>query len=100
MPAFADASGAMVTRLTMLRLVHSFLGKEDRTLFEQKLRPELPGILKWAVNGRERLRLNGRFTEGAAADNLRQDANDLVSPVGRFVREWCSVKPKSSVGTA
>src|SRR5262245_23146467 len=44
LPKFRDSSGAIATRLLILKMTNSFLGREDHTLFD-KLLPELDGIL-------------------------------------------------------
>ena len=60
MPSFRDPSGALERRLIVLRTRRSFLGEEDVSLTDALLR-ELPGILNWAIEGRQRLYSRGRF---------------------------------------
>ena len=45
-PRLADASGALASRMLILKLTRSFLGKEDRGL-TGRLLAELPSILLW-----------------------------------------------------
>jgi putative DNA primase/helicase len=48
--ALTDSAGALTSRLMMLMLTESFLGREDTEL-TNKLKKELSGILNWAIAG-------------------------------------------------
>jgi putative DNA primase/helicase len=48
LPEFKDASGVIANRFLILRMIESFLGREDREL-ANKLRPEYPMILNWSL---------------------------------------------------
>ena len=56
MPKLKDASGALASRIITYHTRASFYGREDRHLFENKIRPELPAILLWSLAGLRRLR--------------------------------------------
>ena len=92
LPRIADASGALASRFIVLLLTISFLGREDLGL-EDRVLPELPGILNWAIAGLRRLRARGRFMQPASATEAMQYLADLASPVGAFVRERCNLGP-------
>lgn len=66
LPRIADASGALASRFIVLRCSESFLGREDHGL-EQKLLAELPAILKWSLEGLDRLTARGRFVQPQSA---------------------------------
>jgi putative DNA primase/helicase len=74
------------------RLTDASYDTEDVTLTE-KLLTELPGILKWAIDGWKRLTARGRFVQSESAEDAIRELEDLASPVGAFVRERCSVGP-------
>ena len=57
----------------------------------EKLLPELPGILNWALDGLDRLREQGHFTQPASARDAIRDLEDLASPISAFVRDRCRV---------
>ena len=95
-PRLADASGAVASRMIVLPLSQSFLGREDTTL-EQKLLPELPGILLWAIEGWRRLRERGCFVQAESGLSMLSDLGDLASPVGAFVRDCCEIHPAANV---
>lgn len=92
LPRIEDVSGALASRFLVLMLRESFYNREDYALFE-KIRPELPSILNWALDGLDRLRARGKFVQPAAAAALIQQFEDLGSPISAFIRERCVVKP-------
>ena len=87
-PRMDDASGALVSRMLLLPLVETFLGREDLTLTD-RLTAELPGILTWARAGWLRLRDRGRFLDLPMSDDMRDELRELNSPIHAFVTEWC-----------
>jgi len=90
LPRLSETSGALAGRFVILRFTQSFFGREDLSLTE-KLVPELPGILKWAVEGWHNLRREGRFVEPESGRAASEALEDLLSPIGAFVRECCQV---------
>jgi putative DNA primase/helicase len=95
-PRLSDSSGALASRLILLKFTESFFGREDPGLTE-KLLPELPGILIWAIGGWARLQERGRFVQPASGAELVGDIHDLSSPTAAFVRDCCRVGPDYSV---
>jgi putative DNA primase/helicase len=91
LPKFRDASGAIATRMLILRMVETFLNREDKNL-DKKLAPELPGILLWALQGLDRLNKNGKFTVPKSSDDAAVLMMDIASPMSAFVRERCVTK--------
>jgi putative DNA primase/helicase len=91
-PQLGDASQAIARRFLPFRFTRSWLGREDRNL-EGRLHDELPGIFNWALDGLERLELQGRFTQPAGADDVWTTLAELASPVATFVRECCEQGP-------
>jgi putative DNA primase/helicase len=99
LPRLTDASGALASRFLIVVLKRSFYDREDTTLTDRLL-TELPGILNWSVAGWQRLRERGRFVQPAAAEQMIDDLNDLASPIGAFVRDWCNVRSGECVTCA
>jgi putative DNA primase/helicase len=97
LPRLTDASGALVSRFIILRLVNSFYGREDQGLTETLL-AELPGILNWAVIGWHRLSERGHFVQPQSALDDVQHFEDLASPIGAFLRDRCVVAADRMVG--
>lgn len=98
LPAFADASGAIASRLIVLTMTNSFLGREDTTL-DGDLRRELPGILNWALDGLSRLTQRGRFIEPASSAEAVAVLAASVSPIKAFLQERCTVGQDHRVST-
>lgn len=99
LPGFRDASGAIMERLLVLRMVTSFLGREDHTL-EQRLMYELPGILNWALVGLDRIEAQyGRFTCADASAGVIEHLQDAGSRIKAFVRDECEVGAEYEVLT-
>jgi putative DNA primase/helicase len=75
MPDLKDTTGALASRFLPLRIrIEGFYGKEDRNL-KGVLGRELPGILRWALEGADRLWANGgKFTLGA---NTLEDMEEV-----------------------
>lgn len=90
LPRFMDASGALTSRMIILKMKKSFYGNEDANLFS-KLKPELPGIFLWALEGLQRLRERGHFIQPSSSLEMVSDLNDLASNVSKFVREECEI---------
>lgn len=96
LPKFGDSSGAIASRFVILSLQESFLGREDIDL-EDRLRAELPGILKWALDGLVRLQEQRRITEPQASRDAVQELADLVSPISAFLRDVCVSEPEAMI---
>jgi putative DNA primase/helicase len=96
LPRLYDTSGALASRFLILCLSRSFLGSEDTGL-EGKLLAELPGILRWAMDGRDDLAEAGRFITPAASDVAQRHLNAISNPLGVFLEECCEMGPGHTV---
>jgi putative DNA primase/helicase len=96
LPRLDDASGAIASRMLVLRMTHSWFGKEDAHLFD-RLVAELPAIFVWAVEGWLRLAQQGRFTEPRSGAEMVRQLEDLASPVKVFVSDRCVIGPEQEV---
>jgi len=97
LPKLTDASGALSSRLLVLKLTRSHLGEEDLEL-ESRFVPELPGILNWALDGLDRLLKRGRFIQPESGRELLEQVTELGSPIRTFLRERCEIGPGHEVG--
>lgn len=98
-PTFFDDSGAFGNRLLIIPFNRSFLGSEDPTLLKRLL-AELPGICNWAIEGLQRLRATGRFTDPAIAREERQEMLEQQAPLLAFIREQCVLDSTGAAFTA
>ena len=96
LPRLNDTSGALAGRFILLCLTRSWFGEEDIRLTE-KLLAELPGIVRWSVEGYRRLQQRGRFVMPDASATALQELEDLASPVMAFVRDCCEVGTELSI---
>jgi putative DNA primase/helicase len=97
LPELGDASGAFASRLVVLHLTQSFLGREDLEL-AIRLTAELPGILRWAIAGWQRLNRRRHFVQPDSAQDALGALRDTSSDMGAFVRDYCEQDPDYSVG--
>ena len=98
LPRLQDSSGAFAGRMLILRLTESFYDREDRAL-TTALQAERAGILHWAIDGWSRLRQRGYFVQPESGEQLREQLDELSSPISAFVKECCVVGPGYQVGT-
>lgn len=90
-PSFNDASGAMAKRLLHIPFKTSFLGKEDPTLTDN-LKKEMPGILRWALDGLRDLTENRAFITPASSEAVDQAVTRATSPVKAFAQDHCTLR--------
>jgi putative DNA primase/helicase len=95
LPRLYDTSGALASRFVILCLSRSFLGSED-TQLEGKLLAELPGILRWAVDGRTDLHESGRFVVPASSAEAFEHLREISSPHSVFFEEAVEFEAESS----
>ncbi|NNJ26482.1 phage/plasmid primase, P4 family [Alienimonas chondri] len=99
LPVLPDPSGVIASRFVGVKFTESFAGSEDPHL-KDKLRPELPAILNWALAGYLDLIETGRLAEPAGSDGLRAELEALASPVKAFVKEACVLGANEAVPAA
>ncbi len=91
LPRINDASNALSSRFVLLPIKETFYGREDQGLTDTLLQ-ELPGILNWALEGLDRLQERGFFKAPGSSVEAIRALEDLASPVGAFLREWCEFR--------
>lgn len=86
-PNITDYSSAFYTRLLLIPCDRVFNEQEkDRELFD-KLEPELPGILNWALEGLKRLNARGYFKDLEFNKKAVQELRDQNNPVEGYLRD-------------
>lgn len=96
LPAFRDSSGAIASRLLILTMAISNLGREDTTL-ERDLAREMPGILNWGLDGLDQLTIRGRLVEPTSSAEAVALLAASTSPIRAFLDDWCHVDPEAYV---
>lgn len=89
LPRIHDASGALSSRFLVVETRASFLGKEDRGL-EDRLRRELPGIMRWALIGWRDLEANG-WVRPSRTQEIVDELDRLGSPIKAFIKDRLEV---------
>lgn len=87
-----DSSGALVGRLLVLQMQHSFYGREDSGLTDRLLM-ELPGIFNWALTGRQRLYARGRFIQPKSSESIVGEMARMNNPLSEFIDKCCDLEP-------
>lgn len=92
MPSFDDSSGAIVSRFEFLETQQSFKGREDTHLLDKLMR-ELPGILKWALDGYDRISVpDTKLTQPTSTAEAKAEMEERVSPLREWVRQRCVIE--------
>lgn len=92
LPILSDSAGALRRRLIVLHFSNVVVEKDRDLDLKSTLRGELTSILNWAIEGYQRLRRNGKFTEievGEDEESLVDQIVDAGSAVSRFAEECC-----------
>jgi len=95
LPSVRDMTDAVFRRLLILKFSHAVpLDKQDPEL-ERKLEKELPGILRWAVEGARKLYTNrGRWPLVQSSLELLKDYKLDQNPLYFYIQEAGEVQPK------
>lgn len=95
-PRFVDSTSAFTSRMKVIQLKESFVGKENPGLAKELL-AELPGILAWALQAQERYEAHG-FTTTPEEEEVKQRVADLANPVVAFMKEsYTRAEPENTV---
>lgn len=97
LPKLRDDSATIMSRFIFLELKKSFYGSEDLKLVERLL-SEMPGIFAWSLEGLERLRHQGRFTEPENHQETAEEMEASAAPVKAFISECCIVEENAREG--
>lgn len=95
-PYLLDNSAALPNRFIILHMKETFLGREDYTLLD-RLTPEIPLIMHWALAGRQRLYERGGFVMPPSGRALMDGFIANASPIKAFLRECCKLRSEASI---
>lgn len=91
-----DHSEAFFARWILLEFPNSLLrsGKKiDPGLADRIIKEEMPGIIKWALNGATRLLMQGKFSESIVHDRLMGEWRRNRNSLEMFIYESCKLSP-------
>jgi putative DNA primase/helicase len=98
LPKLTDESGALKSRIILLKLTKTFLGQEDLTLKNRLIEERaLSGIFNWALEGLDRLLARGRFEQPKSALEDLGVIEQLGSPTLAFIADCCTVSASELV---
>ncbi len=89
-PLLRDPDGVLATRFIYLEFPNSFYGREDPGLFDALL-VERSAILRWAVEGWQRVRKQKKFTVTSINAQMQADAEFRMDPVGQFFKQCLEI---------
>jgi len=94
----AENSNALVGRMLVLNMTHSFYGKEDVNLAD-KLIAELPGIFNWAIQGHtnRKARTGERFIQPKSSVETLEEMAKLSNPLESFIEDVIEFDSEYSV---
>lgn len=99
-PSIKDTSYAIWRRIKLIPFNRTFTDSERDPELINKLIPELPGILNWALDGLKRLRKQGGFTDALASkdavEEYRIEADPLVGWFNQRVELVAAISTPSS----
>lgn len=95
-PSFIEASDALAHRFMVLQLTRDFSDSPDVGLYA-RLRGELAGIARWALEGLRDLTDEGAFSETQRGLEIREEIAMDSSQVRRFTDESCVLGADRSV---
>lgn len=93
LPRTKDATKAFFRRQLIIPFNKYFsdeLGNKDPDLIN-KLKQELPGIMNWALQGYDRLKQQGRFTDSKTIDRYIEEYQRDASDMLRFISDCVSI---------
>ena len=89
MPTFASVDFGLRRRIKIIPFYREITQEEKDVNIVQKIKPELPGVLHWAIEGLKRLRKNNfDFTPCEAIDRMKGEFIKGVSSTLRFFDEY------------
>jgi putative DNA primase/helicase len=91
LPKMADESGALRSRVVMLRMMRTVDEARRDIHLTDRLLAELPSILNWALDGLDRLNRRGRLVQPKSSEHHLNLLAMLSSPKQAFVDELCRV---------
>jgi putative DNA primase/helicase len=95
-PHFRDRSAGLWRRMIVIPFRVTIPPERQNPLLKEKLKEELPGIFKWALQGFVRLRQRGHFIIPAICAETLEDYRQESNPAKVFLLEECRADAKAS----
>ena len=90
LPSFTDDKGEHVFERLLLIMCTNVIPEEKRdAALLDKMKPEIPAIINWFLEGLKRLIANGyKFTRSKSAEDAVKEYRQRLDSVYRFINEW------------
>ncbi|MCP4158750.1 MAG: DNA primase [Deltaproteobacteria bacterium] len=88
-PKVLDNTDGLFRRILLIPFKKQFFGKDKDIDLVDKLMTELDGIFKWSLDGLQRLRDQGEFTEAKGVNETLRKYKKSNNPVMSFSDEIC-----------
>ena len=90
LPSFTDDKGEHVFERLLLIMCTNVIPEEKRdSMLLDKMKPEIPAIINWFMEGLRRLIGNGyKFTRSKSAEDAVKEYRQRLDSVYRFINEW------------
>ena len=90
LPSFTDDKGEHVFERLLLIMCTNVIPEEKRdSMLLDKIKPEIPAIINWFMEGLRRLIGNGyKFTRSKSAEDAVKEYRQRLDSVYRFINEW------------
>jgi putative DNA primase/helicase len=96
-PRTSDVSDALFRRLKVVRYLKQFLGpRADRGLSARIISDELPGVLRWLLDGFAAWHRDRALGEPPAVNEATNEYRRESDAIGRWLAERCVAKPTLS----
>jgi putative DNA primase/helicase len=96
-PRFRDRSAGLWRRMIVLPFNVTIPVERQDPLLRERLKGELPGILRWALEGRRRFLSRGRFEIPGTCAALLSDYKRDSNPASAFLEDTCEPKGDGTV---
>ena len=91
--AVSDETGAMESRLLVLKHFGSHIRDADRKIKKRVIQEAKEGkLVMRALSGLKRLRKNNRFTEPKSSGEIMDQFRSISTPVSTFMQDCCTVE--------
>ena len=101
MPSLTDNSGALASRFLYLKMTKTRIGEKDPDLFERDLKPEIPLIFWWALDGLRDLMLKKKkdFVQADTGKDSALAMKRYQAPLKSFIEEKCNIRNELLIPT-
>jgi putative DNA primase/helicase len=95
-PQLSEAGNGFFRRLAVVPFPARPIGDRDPAV-KEKIKTESAGILNWALEGGDRLRMRGRFDLPSCVLAATKEMQAISDAIGAFLEDWCVIKADTEI---